>query len=96
VTVVQRDQGPIFRTFFPRNIIFRGKFRGISWKNDFSKLFPRKIPFFPNIFWGKFSAEFSPEIFPGKQYTKHRPQIGRNFTIWENLIISLRMYLKLD
>jgi hypothetical protein len=44
-------------------------FRGISWKNDFSKLFPWKIQFFPNIFWGKFSAEFSPE----KMYEKSAP-----------------------
>jgi hypothetical protein len=45
--------GQLFVHFFPRKVIFRGKFRGISWKNDFSKLFPRKIPIFPNIFWGK-------------------------------------------
>jgi hypothetical protein len=44
-------------------------FCGISWKNDFSKLFPRKIQFFPNIFGGKFSAEFSAE----KMYEKSAP-----------------------
>jgi hypothetical protein len=41
----------------------------MSWKNDFSQLFPRKIPFFPNIFGEKFSAEFSPE----KMYEKSAP-----------------------
>jgi hypothetical protein len=65
---------PIFHTFFLRKIPFRGKFRGISWKNDFSKLFPWKIQFFPNIFGGKFSAEFSPE----KMFEKSAP--GDNFT----------------
>jgi hypothetical protein len=48
--------GPIFVIFF------RGIFRGISWKNDFSKLLPRKIPSFPTFLWGKFSAEFSPKF----------------------------------
>jgi hypothetical protein len=62
-----------FVHFFPRKIFFRGKFRGISWKNDFSKLFPRKIPFFPNIFGGKFSAEFSPKFSPEKMYEKSTP-----------------------
>jgi hypothetical protein len=38
-------------------------FHGISWKNNFSKCFPRKIQLFPNIFGGKFSAEFFPKIF---------------------------------
>jgi hypothetical protein len=36
-------QGPIFCTFFPRKVIFRGKFRGICCGNDFSKFFPRKF-----------------------------------------------------
>jgi hypothetical protein len=52
--------GAIFRTFFPR-------------KNDFSKLFPRKIEFFPNIFGGKFSAEFSAELSQEKMYEKSAP-----------------------
>jgi hypothetical protein len=47
----QCDQGPIYVHFFPRKITFRGKFRGISWKKNFLKLFQWKIPFFPNIFW---------------------------------------------
>jgi hypothetical protein len=54
---------------------FLGKFRGISWKNDFSKLFPRKIPFFHNIFGGKFSAENSAEFSPEKMYEKSAPGI---------------------
>jgi hypothetical protein len=53
-------------SFFPRKVTFRGKFRGICRKNDFLKLFLRKIPIFSNIFGGKFSAEFSPE----KMYEK--------------------------
>jgi hypothetical protein len=38
--------GQFFVHFFPRKVTFRGKFRGICWKNDFSKIFPRKIPIF--------------------------------------------------
>jgi hypothetical protein len=48
--------------FFPRKNTFRGKFRGISWKNDFSKLFSAENSIFPNIFGGKFST--------GKMYEK--------------------------
>jgi hypothetical protein len=55
-------------------VIFRGKFRGIflgiSWGNDFSKLFPRKIPIFPDIFRGKISRRIFPEIFRGKNVQK--------------------------
>jgi hypothetical protein len=58
---------------FPRKITFRGKFREISWKKDFSKVFPRKIPFFPNIFGGKFSAEFSPKFSREKMNEKSAP-----------------------
>jgi hypothetical protein len=54
-------------------VIFHGKFRGISWKNDFSKLFLRKIPFFPNILGGKFSAEFSPKFSLEKNVQKIGP-----------------------
>jgi hypothetical protein len=54
-------------------IFFRGKFLGISWKNDFSKLFPRKIPFFPNIFWEKIFRGIFPKIFPEKMYKKLAP-----------------------
>jgi hypothetical protein len=61
-----------FVHFFQLKITFRGKFRGISWKNDFSKLFPRKIPFFPTFFGGKFSAEFSLKGSPEKS-RKNRP-----------------------
>jgi hypothetical protein len=50
-------------------VIFRGKFRGISWKNDFSKLFPRKIQFFSQHFWGKIFRG----IFPGKNVQKIGP-----------------------
>jgi hypothetical protein len=73
------NQGPIFRTFFsvenhfPRKTTFRGKFRGISWKNDFLKLFPRRIPFFPKFFGGKFSAKFPPKFSPEKMYEKLAP-----------------------
>jgi hypothetical protein len=67
--------GADFRTFFPRKVIFSGKFYGICFGNDFSKLFPRTILIFPDIFWGKFSAEFSPE----KMYEKSAP--GANPTI---------------
>jgi hypothetical protein len=59
-------------------IFFRGKFYGISWKNDFSKLFPQKIPFFPNIFGEKFSAEFSPKFSPEKMYKKSAPADSLN------------------
>jgi hypothetical protein len=54
-------------------VIFRGIFQGISGGNDFSKHFPWKIPIFPNIFRRKISAEFFPEIFPGKMYEKSAP-----------------------
>jgi hypothetical protein len=57
---------------FPQKITFRRKFREISWKNDFSKLFPRKIPVFPNILGGKIFRGIFPEIFPGKKCTKNR------------------------
>jgi hypothetical protein len=39
-----------FCTFFSAKVIFRGIFLGISWKNTFLKLFPRKIPIFPKNF----------------------------------------------
>jgi hypothetical protein len=59
----QTHLGPIF----PRKITFRGKFRGISWKNDFSKLFSRgKFHFSPTFFWGKIFHGIFPKIFPGK------------------------------
>jgi hypothetical protein len=51
-------------------------------KNDFSKLFPRKIQFFLNIFWGKIFRGIFPKIFPGKKCTKNWPQIGRIFAYW--------------
>jgi hypothetical protein len=57
----------ILHTFF-----FLGKFRGISWKNKFSKLFPRKIQFFSQHFWGKIIRGIFPKIFPGKKCTKNR------------------------
>jgi hypothetical protein len=44
-------------------IFFRGKFRGISWKNDFLKLFLQKF----------FSPKFSPE----KMYEKSAPDKKR-------------------
>jgi hypothetical protein len=53
-------------------VIFRGEFRGIFWKNNFSKHFPRKIPFFPNIFWEKIFRA----IFPGKMYEKSAPGVN--------------------
>jgi hypothetical protein len=42
-------------------------------KNDFSKLFPGKIPFCPNIFGGKIFRGIFPEIFPGKNVRKISP-----------------------
>jgi hypothetical protein len=75
--IIEPLWGRFFVHFFPPKITFRGKFRGITWKNDFSKLFPRKIQFFPNIFWGKFSAKFSAE----KMYEKSSPgekRLARN------------------
>jgi hypothetical protein len=55
-------------------VIFRGKFRGISSKNDFSKLlFPQKSPTFPNILGRKFSEEFSQKFSPEKMYEKLAP-----------------------
>jgi hypothetical protein len=53
--------GQFFVHFLPRKITFRG----ITWENDFSKLFPQKIAIFPNIFGGKFSLE--------KMYEKSAP-----------------------
>jgi hypothetical protein len=52
--------GAIFRTFFPRKVIFRGIFLGISWGKNFSKLFPRKIPIFPKIFPRKHVRKIGP------------------------------------
>jgi hypothetical protein len=67
--------GPIFRTFFPRKITFRGKFRGISWKNDFSKFFSAENSIFSQHFWGKiFRGKFR-GIFPGKNVRKIGPWI---------------------
>jgi hypothetical protein len=66
--------GRFFVHFFPWKINFRGKFRGISWKNDFSKLFPRKIQFFSQHFWGKIFREIFRGIFPGKNVRKIGPR----------------------
>jgi hypothetical protein len=62
-------RGRFFVHFFPRKVIFRGKFRGICCGNDFSKLFPRKILIVPDIFWGKIFRG----IFPGKNVQKIIP-----------------------
>jgi hypothetical protein len=51
-------------------------FHGISWKNDFSKLFPWKIPFFPNIFVGKRFRGIFPEIY-NVQNVQKRPPLRR-------------------
>jgi hypothetical protein len=60
--------------FFHGKIIFRGKFRGIFWKNDFSELFfAENSIFFPTFLEGKFSAEFSPKFLPEKMYEKSAP-----------------------
>jgi hypothetical protein len=50
-------------------IFFRGIFLWISWERIFRNFFCGKFQFFPNIFRGKFSAEFSPE----KMYEKSSP-----------------------
>jgi hypothetical protein len=76
---LQGDQRPIFRTLFQRKITFRGKFRGISKKNDFSKLFHGKFHFFPTFLGAKFSAEFSQKFSPEK-CTKNWPQMS----LWKN------------
>jgi hypothetical protein len=75
-------RGRFFVHFLPRKITFRGKFRGICLKNDFSKLFPRKIQFFPNNFWGKFSAKFSAEFSPDKNVRKIGPRLGEFSPVW--------------
>jgi hypothetical protein len=38
-----------FSSIFPRKVIFRWIFLGISWGNDFSKLFLRKFPIFCRV-----------------------------------------------
>jgi hypothetical protein len=74
--LTEKSVGPHFGRLFYKLIwdrFFVHFFRGISWKNDFSKLFPRKIQFFSNIFGGKFSAENSAELSPEKMYEKSAP-----------------------
>jgi hypothetical protein len=61
---------PILLTFFPRKVIFRGKFRGISWKTIFWNFFRRKFQFFPTFIGGKFPRNF-PRNFPWKKCTKN-------------------------
>jgi hypothetical protein len=89
----QRNQGPIFCTFFSCKVIFSGIFLRISWGNDFSK---RKFKFSPTCLRGKISAEFSPK-FPRKKCTKNRPlddeltgvclefEVARNLLLPEHL-----------
>jgi hypothetical protein len=55
-------------------VIFRGKFRGISWKNYFSKLFSSENSIFSQHFWGKIFRGIFPEIFPGKKCSKNQSQ----------------------
>jgi hypothetical protein len=55
---------PIFRTF-AKSLAAENSVEFLG-KNDFSKLFPRKIPIFPYIFGGKFFRG----IFPGKNVRK--------------------------
>jgi hypothetical protein len=43
-------------------------------KSYFSKFFPRKIPFFPNILGRKIFRGIFPEIFPGKNVRKIGPR----------------------
>jgi hypothetical protein len=60
--VERREPGANFSYIFFRGKLFSAE-NSVDFvgKNDFSKLFSRKIQFFPT-FWGeKFSAEFSPE-----------------------------------
>jgi hypothetical protein len=68
-------RGRFFVHFFQRKITFRGKFRGITRKNDFSKLFSAENSIFPNILGGKFSAKFSAEFSPEKMYGKSAPGV---------------------
>jgi hypothetical protein len=71
-------QGPIFRTFFPWKVIFRG----ISWKKRFFKTFSAENYNFSQHYWGgKFSAEFSPKFSQEKMYEKSAP--GANRTTFE-------------
>jgi hypothetical protein len=58
------DQGPIFRTFFPRKIPWN-----LLEKRFFETFSAENSNFFPTFFGGKFSAEFSPE----KMYEKSAP-----------------------
>jgi hypothetical protein len=73
-TTDKNPQGPIFHTFFPQKITFRGKFRGISWKNDLTKLLRGKFHF-SNIFGVKIFRGIFPENFPGKNVRKIGPRI---------------------
>jgi hypothetical protein len=66
--------GPIFHTFFSADFfgktIFQNFFRG---KFHFFKTFSAENSIFPNIFGGKFSAEFSPKFFPENNVRKIDP-----------------------
>jgi hypothetical protein len=71
----QGDRGRFFVHFFPRKVI--------PWnllKNDFSKLFPRKILIFPHIFLGgrgggKFSAQKMYEKSAPDEFVKKSPEM---------------------
>jgi hypothetical protein len=56
-------------------------------KNNFSKLFLRKIPFFPTFGGGGgiFRAIF-PEIYPGKNVRKIGPMTAKKKFWWENQV----------
>jgi hypothetical protein len=81
--------GWFFVHFFPRKITFRGNFCGISWKNNFSKLFPQIILLFPNIFWGKIFRWIFPEIFPGKNVRKIGPRILKCILEYKTLCFGM-------
>jgi hypothetical protein len=62
----QADQGPIFRTFFPLNILEKRFFKTFSAENSI----------FSQHFWGKIFRGIFRGTFPGKKCTKNRPQMS--------------------
>jgi hypothetical protein len=66
--------GADFSLFFPRKVIFRGIFLGISRENDFLTLFARRILIFTFIFREEIFCGILPQNFAAKKmYEKSTP-----------------------
>jgi hypothetical protein len=86
---IRETWGQFFVHFFPRKVIFSGKFCGICCGNDLSKLFPRKILIFTDIFGGKIFCGIFRGIFPGKNVRKIGTWMLESGSSWKSSLSGM-------